>query len=169
MVNVMVSFIKRVILVLCAVAAAVVTCFFSNDVGNELNYVEKELLLPLDNYYIDSAVETHGGFLGDGETFYIIKANDDNADIYEQINSRWTELPLSDELDEIVYGSSSMTYDVSIPKIEHGYYYFADRSEESSNGEISNDIHPSRYDLYNFTLSIYDSDNNTLIYYELDT
>lgn len=164
----MLHIIKRMILVFCVFALTVTMSSCSNEHNTQLSYVERELSLSLDDYYIDDEIETHGGLLGDGETFYVIKADND-ADIYEQISNRWTQLPLSDELSEIIYGSSSMTFDVTFPVIENGYYYFADRSQESGNGPISYDIHPSRYDLYNFTLSIYDSDNNVLIYYELDT
>ena len=57
--------------------------------------------------------------------------------------------------------------DTIIPDIQNGYYYFYDRHSEST--EPYNDEDVLSRASFNFTLALYDSDNNVLYYVEFDT
>ena len=52
------------------------------------------------------------------------------------------------------------------PQVEQGYYSFRDRYAE----QYPDDTHPllQRFS-YNYTAALYDTENSTLYYYELDT
>ncbi|NLL63925.1 MAG: hypothetical protein GX241_06835 [Ruminococcaceae bacterium] len=112
-----------------------------------------------------SAEDTHGGFHGDGHTLLEIKYSDDKVLDAIKENDNWKELPLSENLNDCVYESLSSV--VKIPKIENGYYYFHDRHSDSKDKFDDTDLleRPS----LNFTLLMFDSDNNTLYLLEFDT
>lgn len=122
--------------------------------------------------------DSHGGFLGDGELVKILNCN--NTDILNKIKEKnWKSLPLSENLNLIMYGgekdgriySYNLAEENNIPKIETGYYYFIDRYAKYY-GDLS-DIHSDEkiFDRYsfNFTIIMYDIDKNYIYYYELDT
>lgn len=79
----------------------------------------------------------------------------------------WKVLPLEEELELLMYGGSSYGYyfadKAGIPKVENGCYYFIDRQQDTERTELL--YHRS----YNFSLAIYDSDENILYYCEIDT
>ena len=52
---------------------------------------------------------------------------------------------------------------VGIPQIEHGYYYFLNKQTNNQDTDVLNS--PS----LNFVIAMFDSDSNTLYYFELDT
>lgn len=54
-----------------------------------------------------------------------------------------------------------------IPKITNGYYYFYDR--HSSSTDKFDDTNLNNRSSWNFTLVIFDKDNNVIYYYEKDT
>ena len=54
-----------------------------------------------------------------------------------------------------------------IPQIENGYYYFLDRHSRSVDSYDDSDV-LDRYS-FNFTIAIYDADNDILYYVEFDT
>jgi len=118
--------------------------------------------------------DTHGGFHGDGKRIIVIKYSDDSGkSMLSNIldNSKWSEIPLDENLSLLMYGGSrdnvSYAYkfakEVGIPQIAHGYYYFVNRQTNNQDTDILNS--PS----LNFTIAMYDSDNNTLYYFEKDT
>ena len=49
-----------------------------------------------------------------------------------------------------------------IPKIENGYYFFKDRQADKDKEILD------RYS-FNFTVAVYDNDNNKMYFCELDT
>ena len=119
--------------------------------------------------------DTHGGFLGDGECYAEVKfLNNSVSDI---IKSEWQKLPLTNNLNTVIYGGEVETefgpgtvlsfVDDKIPKVKNGYYYFEDRHSDSTNKKDDTDI-LGRYS-YNFTVAIYDLDTHTLYFYALDT
>ena len=119
--------------------------------------------------------DTHGGFLGDGECYAEVKFSDNS--VSEIIKNEWQKLPLTDNLNTVIYGGEVKTefgpgtvlsfVDDKIPKIKNGYYYFEDRHSESKNKKDDTDIF-NRYS-YNFTVAIYDLDTHSLYFYALDT
>ena len=118
--------------------------------------------------------DTHDGFLGDGDRIIVIKYNDDSVNSLLsniQDNGKWSKFPLDENLNLLMYGGKigDMYYGyefakkVGIPKIEHGYYYFVNKQTNDQD----TDILLSRSQ--NFEIAIFDSDNNTLYYFEQDT
>ena len=111
-------------------------------------------------------IDTHGGFLGDGERFSKIECNSVNIE-------EWNNMPLPKEIDEVLSmeicdnKSCKSTYErYSIPK-NKGYYYFIDRHSDSKDKFDYKDL--NKRSSYNFTLGIYDDTKNIIYYYELDT
>lgn len=83
------------------------------------------------------------------------------------------KLPLSESINQVVQMEHCNSKDCknmyerySIPNIENGYYYFADRQ----NGVFNHDDNNLNDRIsWNFTLAILDIDTNMIYYYELDT
>jgi len=125
-------------------------------------------------------VDTHGGFHGDGQSLAVWKFDDNSA--LEQIltDSDWKELPMTDNLEALLYG---VVYDTGLsiteigpcvdfseeqlPQIQNGYYYFVDRQAESEMQHSDAQI-MERASL-NFSIALYDVDTDTLYYIEVDT
>ena len=136
-------------------------------------YIKDEIDIDISSCVIEDEQDNHGGFHGDGD--YIVRANctENPQKILNQLNN-WNNLPLSENLQLIMYGgerdgitySYNLAQKANIPKINNGYYYFLNRKSNAVN-EHSDDI----FDKYsfNFTLVLYDKDNNMFYYYEFDT
>lgn len=127
---------------------------------------------------IQSDNDSHGGFHGDGDRIVIADCSDNNEEILKQIE-HWKSIPLSDNLQILLYGgetsratySDQLSKEYNIPKIESGYYYFIDRYAQRYND--IDDVHSdqkllSRY-AYNFTLALYDVKTDIFYFLELDT
>ncbi len=119
-------------------------------------------------------LDTHGGFHGDG-SYYLILDCSDNRDKAMKILKDWKELPFSENLSLVMYGGEkdgkSYGYNLAekakIPKVENGYYYFKDRHSESKDSEDDTDLF--NRSSFNFSIAIYDSDTDTMYYFEFDT
>ena len=117
--------------------------------------------------------DTHG-FLGDGD-YYLILDCSSNADEARKIIEDWKPLPLSENLQLIMYGGekNGMQYGYDLaqnahwPRIEHGYYQFVDRHSESKNPGDDSELF-DRYS-FNFEIAVYDLDSDYLYYYRFDT
>ena len=113
--------------------------------------------------------DTHGGFHGDGESIDKIYLNDFQAKIFlKKIkeNKNWRKLPVTSELYTRII-SNIDNFDITIPEIENGYWFFLDRNSEAINKYDEKAIY-DRYS-YNYSVAIYDTDTKILYYYELDT
>lgn len=138
--------------------------------NNKINVISKNIEFDIKECKIENDVDTHGGFLGDGEYFAKIKCPTvKNA----QIIKKWRKYPMSEELQkvlEIKLCNSDGCEDVydryNIPKLEVGYYYFLDRHSDAKDKYDDKSINRSSY---NFSLGIYDFANETIYFYELDT
>ena len=94
-------------------------------------------------------------------------------ELAEQLQSTegWKALPLEEELQLLMYGGSKggssygwyFAEKAGIPKIENGCYYFIDRQQGTERTGLL-----YRWS-HNFSLAIYDSDENILYYCEIDT
>lgn len=137
-------------------------------------YVSKQLNCSLPAAEKVESSDTHGGFHGEGEyTAAICFDTVHGEELAEQLQSTdgWKVLPLEEELELLMYGGSrggsSYGYyfadKAGIPKIENGCYYFIDRQQDTERTELL--YHRS----YNFSLAIYDLDENILYYCEIDT
>lgn len=137
------------------------------------DYIARKTGLNLSSCAIEKNEDTHGGFHGDGEMLVILNCSNANEELLNQINS-WNSLPLTENLELIMYGGEkdgvSYGYEfatkIGIPKITNGYYHFINRDSEALN-ENDDDI-LNKYS-FNFTLILYDNDNEKMYYYEIDT
>lgn len=142
--------------------------------------ISTELSIDCDSADITYSYDSHGGFHGDGTSFYQLNFPDDSIVDDISKSAGWSELPLTENLTALVYGNQigDCLYEPSIikdddpghplfPQIENGYYCFIDRHSESTNTKDDTDV-LNRYS-ENFTIAIYDTDSDTLYYSKLDT
>lgn len=126
------------------------------------------------DFVVVEEADTHGGFHGDG-TYYIILDCSDDQEQALSIVADWETLPLSENLELMLYGGTRegviYGYDLAetakIPKIENGYYYFYDRHSESTDSRDDSELFERSS--FNFSLALYDVDTSTLYYVEFDT
>ena len=141
-------------------------------------YIAEQLKIKMPKALNIEHADDHGGFHGDGKRFAKIEFdNNSGLNIISQIENsdRWNKMPLTENLSLIMYGGtknnveyvSEFAEKFGIPEIQNGYWYFNDRHSKSTNPESDTELF-DRYSL-NFTLSMYDADNNTLYFFELDT
>lgn len=137
-------------------------------------YVSEQLNCSLPAAEKAEASDTHGGFHGEGEYAATIRFDAmHGAELAEQLQNTdgWKVLPLEEELELLMYGGSrggnSYGYyfadKAGIPKIENGCYYFIDRQHDTERTGL---LYRRSY---NFSLAIYDLDENILYYCEIDT
>ncbi len=126
---------------------------------------------------IVSSVDTHGGFLGDGEKITILHFSDKQClkDIEKSL--KWNAYPLPENLAAIIYGYKDELKGRIIlpvvkneeeapivPMVQRGYYCFINREENSSRSIDTIFIRPR-----NFTVAIYDLDSDIMYYIEYDS
>lgn len=142
-----------------------------NLISNKQSIVLKRIEMTNANCKIEKDIDSHGGFLGDGDYFAKIKCFNIN---YSELSSHWKKLPLSETLNHVTQmkqcdnkGCNNIYDRFSIPNIKDGYYYFLDRHSESE--DIYDDTNLNNRASWNFTLAIIDKNSNIIYYYELDT
>ena len=122
-----------------------------------------------------AASDTHGGFLGDGLTFVSLQFSDDRVARELENRADWLPLPLSRTATALAYGLeegdrgwgpyvTGEDGEALIPPVQNGRYYFLDRHSDAGKEE---DVLERRS--FNFTLALYDADQNILYYAEMDT
>ncbi len=156
---------------LAVLLAAAIMCVALAACGNKTpqEIVSKELGVDVSGGTEIAYEDTHGGFHGDGTTSIVLQF-DDNAVLEAMKNdSKWKEFPLDEIMQEIVYGTD-MEIDghpapgpfMKVPEIQNGYYILIDRHSEKDKDILE------RYS-FNFTVGLYDADNNTMYFFKLDT
>lgn len=126
------------------------------------------------DFAVVEELDTHGGFHGDG-SYYLILDCSNNKEKALEIVEDWNKLPLSENLNLVMYGGEKdgVTYgyelaeEAHIPKIENGYYIFEDRSSDSVDSSDDSELF-DRYS-FNFSIGIYDCDIHNMYYFEFDT
>ena len=117
---------------------------------------------------------SHGGFFGEGETTVVFDCSKIAESMEEQTKS-WSPLPLSENLQRIMYGDTTddgskaqgLAQKNDIPQIENGGYYFV--NNQLSGAEAREDAFVLSGTSVNFTLILYDEDTCRLYYYDIDT
>ena len=144
----------------------ILTILLFSGCTNQKQYISKIMNLNLDNCRVEAYKDNHSGFLGDGQYFAKVKCSSTPEKVLD-----WNKMPLSKEIQKATdlafctgNGCHTMYELYDIPKIKDGYYYFYDRQNKTEDDSDLN-IRSS----YNFSLGIYDINNNTLYIYELDT
>ena len=126
-----------------------------------------DLEIDLSGCRIEEEKDTHAA-MGDGEYLLVIDCGENGADMREQTRE-WREFPLSGELQAVMVEEGAAERN-GIPEIGTGAWYFYDRhpaaagDRHSENGLLSF----SRCSR-NFSLVLYDAENERLYYYESDT
>ena len=69
-------------------------------------YVSKYLGIDCSRGIANEYIETHGGFLGDGDTFIEIQFQNEDLEKRIRESEGWRELPLTENLKIIIYGIS---------------------------------------------------------------
>lgn len=142
------------------------------------DYIAKQINIKMPNVLNIEYMDDHGGFHGDGQKFAKIEFDKTNGqNILMQIENyeKWNKLPLTENLNLIMYGGSKDNIEythkfaekLGIPQIDNGYWLFTDRHTESTYPEKDTELFERHS--FNFTLAMYDGDNNTLYYFEFDT
>ena len=132
--------------------------------------IDRIAMIEIDNNNckIKSDLSTHSGFHGDGEYFAHIYCKDMNE---KQLSKNWKKLPLSEAIKELT--NYKYTYDsdhktmyerYNLSSITEGYYFFLNRNNNKYDYVSKNNRIPS-----NYTIAVYDLNNNIIYYYELDT
>lgn len=147
--------------------------------------LKRELGVDISGYTEMTESDNHGGFHGDGELLYTAYYNaGPAAELEEKLEnlageetSGWKELPMTEVLQAAAYGVKEETRRVgpyvtldgqqALPEVTEGYYYFRDRHSEAADERDSSQLLPRNSQ--NFTLAVYDAENNVLYYYEGDT
>lgn len=140
-------------------------------VAEELDNASSVLMMDLYGGALneETKFESHGGFHGDGETYYEIKLDREFFEKYKStFESEWHKLPCTDEISRLTENQ------IDVPKVNNGYYYFCNRTPEyNENGEYvsldDKNVHPNEYNVLNYTFAVYDTDYNRMYFYELDT
>lgn len=147
-----------------------------------LNSPENALHPPVKRYFgfskedftVIEEKDTHGGFHGDGFYTLILDCSG-HADAALKLTDGWNKLPLSENLNLIMYGGQrdSVIYGyhlseyAQMPPIENGFYCFKDRHSEAEDAKDDSEL-LSRYS-FNFSLAVYDCGTDRLYYFEYDT
>ena len=126
------------------------------------------------DFTVVEELDTHGGFLGDGSYYLILDCSDNKEQALEKVQD-WNKLPLSENLNLIMYGGEKdgvaygyeLAEEAHMPQIENGCYMFEDRHSESKESRDDSDLF-DRYS-FNFSIAVYDSDTDKMYYFEFDT
>lgn len=118
--------------------------------------------------------DSHGGFNGDGASYLVLDCSE-NKEKALDIVSEWTPMPLSENLNLMMYGGvkNGRTYgfnksaEAHMPKIKNGYYKFYDRHSGAKDRESDKELFDRGS--YNFSIAVYDTDTDRLYYFRLDT
>lgn len=169
---------KKTVILILSIILSLAGCG-NKDAQNDISEI---IEIDVSSGTIVEESDSHGGPHGDGLLFQQISFED--SKVLEEIkgNQNWKSFPLSRNIEELVYGVKVSTEDcvrihgpylidenrnTIIPEIQNGYYYFYDRQSESE--DPYNDENVLNRASFNFTLVLYDSDNNVLYYVEFDT
>lgn len=165
------------VVVLCLLCSTVLSA--CTVAATEHEILSDALNIDVSTGEIKSFTDTHGGFLGDGTTYAELVFPDDSFYTTIQNNSKWVSLPLSQELQVVVYGGTRQNGESwqpfvrdengnpLIPTIFNGYFFFKDR-QAGIGKEQDDSMLFQRYSM-NFILAIYDADTQTLYYYKYDS
>lgn len=150
-----------------------------------LQWVSDRLGTDASDYTVTKYYDSHGGWLGDGQTVMIMELTEEQAIRLEKDTANHFcryGLPFSAPISVTLYGGDVMRGGVAwyrsatfrdesgdpiVPEIHNGFYLFYDRHGEST--DPSNDAHLHTRGSRNFDLAVFEADTRTLYYLVLDT
>ncbi len=126
------------------------------------------------DYTLVEEHDTHGSFLGDG-SYYLILDCSEKTSTAQDITSNWKPLPLTENLQLVMYGGKKDGIDYGYnfaeeahwPAINNGVYKFVDRHSEAKDNTDDTDL-LDRHS-FNFSIAVYDLDTDILYFFEVDT
>lgn len=138
------------------------------------NEISKQLSIDVSQATQVSNYDTHSGN-GDGTTCIVLNFQNENVLKEIEANPDWKQFPLDETAQILAYGYEDKTSQIGpfvtndkgenlIPEIENGYYFYMLTDNHAPTNE---NIFERKS--FNFTLAIYDTDNNNLYYCKLDT
>lgn len=164
---------KRLALNIKVVAFVILICFVFSACSLFGNNLKKDFGFDKSQFSVVSEKDTHEGSHGDGR-YHLVLDCSDNKEKARAIVEGWNTLPMPaelravmclEELDGATYGYISE--EERWPEVENGVYKFIDRHDEAKNKSDCSEF-LNRYSL-NFSVAMYDSDNDILYYFEMDT
>ena len=123
--------------------------------------------LDLSGCRVVSESDTHGGFLGDGEYLLVLDCGGSEEKLLAQ-TGEWPAFPFSDNVRTVLYDWGVAERN-GIPAISEGRWYFYDRFADDSAFDRRSDAHLLNRPAENFSLLLYDTEQSTLYYFEMDT
>jgi hypothetical protein len=114
--------------------------------------------------------DSHGGFHGDGERLFKVYFSKEQAEKFKEKiekNIHWKKLPMPELLQDKV--SFETEEGMNMPIIENGYFFFLDRHSLAEDKYSSDKIDDKIRSSWNYTVAVFDTDENILYFYELDT
>ena len=152
--------------------------------GGTLRELEEKTGLNMPGHKTYGHVDTHGGFFGDGYTLSTLtfseKADKKLRQQMEQL-PYWHQMPLTEYVDIFLYGGyldgwyrCGGSLEGGFPKVTEGYWFLLDEASDVTGdgdkpGEAHNDANLFKRASFYVTVVVYDTENRTLYYYELDT
>lgn len=157
-----------------AIMIAIVICFIFSSCNTTESVQGDYFGFKSTEFIVVEERDTHGGFHGDGSYYLILDCSRNSERAHEIIQGR-KELPLSNNLDLVMYGGEKdgVSYGYNFaeeahwPTISNGVYKFIDRHSESV--DKLDDTNLLNRHSFNFSVAVYDLDNDTLYYFEIDT
>lgn len=150
----------------CHCLIAVLFLLSLTPAGNYVSNTREYFGFAKKDFTVVEELDTHGGFLGDGSYYLLLDCSDNEKEALDKVKG-WEKLPLSENLERIMYGGYELAEKAHIPQIENGYYIFEDRSSEST--DITDDTELFDRYSFNFSIAIYDCNTNKMYYFEFDT
>ncbi len=114
--------------------------------------------------------DSHDGFHGDGECVVKVYLSKQQAEKFKdkiEKNNHWKQLPMPDKLQMIT--GARIDKDMCVPIVKNGYYFFIDRHSEADDKYNPYEMYGEFRASSNYTVAVFDTDENILYYYELDT
>lgn len=137
--------------------------------GFSPSYLRNELGIDRSDYNVLHEQDSHGGFHGDGLYFVVLDCSGKTEEM-QRLTEDWRELPLPPNLHRKLYGGMlELTDPVGNGLIEEasdGRYYFNNRHSKARDPwdtEIE-----GKYS-YNFSVAVFNRENNTLCLMCVDT
>lgn len=127
--------------------------------------------------------DSHGGFLGDGVSFYALTFPDDALTQTLAQSGAWKPLPAGEQVSAALWGVETDILSVAplvmnysdyeagafVPRVTDGYYFFRDRHSAAADPKDETHLFDEDRSSYNFTVAVYDSAAHMLYFAEVDT
>lgn len=165
---------RKLVIIAIVLAALALLGYWLTRTPDPIDFVADALEVQLPRGEVLETVETHGGFHGDGETYIVIRFEEDIS--HRLVGEFWHDLPMSEGVSTCFYGreTETMTYGAHVndgagfaDPITNGRYYFCDRHSRAV--DPADDSQLFDRGSFNYTAAIYDADTCTLYYFKFDT